>query len=94
MDYIDWSCPAEMKSYEKAKIMENNQADTRNWQLGAYICRAISLINKGKYPEKPMFQSELKEKKVDPKGQAVVDRLNFEMRMKILEKNGYPMPPK
>ena len=91
MDYIDWSCPTEMKNYEKAKAIEDSEKDGQNWQLGLYICRAISTIVKGSYPKEPMFQSK---KQVDEPYQPVIDRMNFEMRMKILENMGMPMPPR
>lgn len=94
VDYIDWSCPAEMKNYEKAKIMERNEQDVNNWQLGAYIARSISTIGKGEYPKKPIFQYETEESENNEENQPAIDRLNMEIRGKILEEMGFPMPPR
>lgn len=82
-----------MKAYEKAKKIEDNEKDAINWQLGIYFCRAISLYGKGKYPDKPLFQSDIKVKESNSEGRAVIERINFELRSKILKDMGFPMPP-
>lgn len=46
-----------------------------------------------KYVEKPTFQKEVHEKKANNEGQAIIDRMNFELRSKILKDMGFPMPP-
>lgn len=93
MDYIDWSCPSEMEVYEQAKIIENNKQDLDNWHLGAYMCRAVSIYGKGTYPDKPMFQTEIQKEERDPEERAIIEKLNFELRGKMLEKMGLPEPP-
>ena len=55
---IDWSSPADLEPYGKAKQIEENEKDIGRWQLGQYISVAIgsSFSKNCKYPEKPMFQ--------------------------------------
>lgn len=56
VEKIDMSCPSDMEPYVLAKQYEENQNDIKQWQLGQYMCAAISVIGKGKYPKEPMFQ--------------------------------------
>ena len=59
------SCPKELEPFEKAYKLKKNEKDIEQWQLGQYICAAISCISpKGKYPKKPMFQIGEEEKEI------------------------------
>lgn len=87
---IDMSCPADMEPYVLAKQYEENQNDIKNWQLGSYICHAISTIGKGKYPKEPMFQIK-EEKEVNNEALAVAEQKE---RTRLLAEKGLPQSPK
>ena len=49
--------PHIIKFYLEQYKNKRNEEDLKQWQLGQYICAAISCISpKGKYPKEPMFQ--------------------------------------
>lgn len=74
--------------------MENDDADYRNWQLGIYISHAVSLIGKGKYPEKPLFQSnEITEEKGDSSSREEIAVIEMKERARLLSLQGLPMSP-
>lgn len=47
---------------------------------------------KSEYAKMPLFE-EPKEKNTD-EGRATIEKMNFELRGKMLEKMGFPMPPR
>lgn len=47
---------------------------------------------KSEYAKRPSFE-EPKEKNTD-EGRATIEKMNFELRGKMLEKMGFPMPPR
>lgn len=93
VDDIDMSCPSDMDAYAKAKIYEENQSDIRNWQMGAYMCHAISLIGKGKYPKEPMFQLKEEEGDSGSNGKEEIAVFEMKQRAKLLEQQGLPLSP-
>lgn len=88
---IDWSCPSDMEPYASAKVYEENQLDTRNWQLGVYISHAVSLIGKGSYPDKPIFQLKEDKGKGSNDNEALAV-LEMKMRAKMLSDILPPSP--
>lgn len=92
---IDWSCPNDLKPYEQAKVLETNIEDTKNWQLGQYICASISTIGKGKYPKQPVFQLEDKDGNTNQNKEGNEEVAVFEMqqRIRLLEQQGLPQSP-
>lgn len=94
VDDIDWSSPADLKPYEKAKVMEENISDARNWQLGQYFAEAIGTMFKGKYPKKPLFQLE-DENGANGNAESREEVAVFEMKQRInlLKRSGLPDSP-
>ena len=72
---IDWSSPADLEPYAKAKRIEEIMFDVKQWQLGQYIGLAFGcMFPKGKYPKKPMFQIE--------DDTNLLDEKNYEQKLK------------
>lgn len=72
IDDIDWSCPAELKPYEKAYNLYLEEQDTLSWELGIYFNSAIksaldSAFNgrnaKTEYVKEPIFSHIGEERK-------------------------------
>lgn len=95
VEEIDWSCPADLETYEKAYKMQRNEKDLMQWQLGQYVAAALScMFPKGIYPKKPMFQMEKEIKKNgNRESQEEVAVFEMKQRIKALRTQGLPESP-
>lgn len=87
---------------QHAHIEKIKQMDMLAWKfVRDYVLSAVYFAvehnlhgkkAKSKYPEKPYLQDE--QPKQNSEGRAVVERLNFEIRGKMLQDMGLPLPPR
>lgn len=94
---IDSSCPADLKPYEKAYMLEQENRDMQMWAwIGTYaqrtiVCAVDSMFNKGKagteYFEKPIFGKQTKEDKELTKDEVKKLRLQHRLDMEVMKAN-------
>lgn len=98
---IDESCPSDLQPYAKAYDLEGKQRDYECWmQWGAYGIDAISTAvlrsvfgRRVKYREKPLLNSNLKEKEARGESQEEIAVFEMMQRTQLLEKAGLPQSP-
>lgn len=83
------SCPVELKAYEKAYVIQQNNNDIENWQLGQYILASIgsAFSKKAKYPQKPMFQKEERQNKPLSEKELQRQRELFVAKLEVMKTN-------
>ena len=94
---IDNSCPADLKPYEKAYMLEQENRDIQMWGwMGAYvqkamICAMDSILNgkkaKVEYFEKPIFGKQTKEDKELTEDEIRQLRLQHRLDMEVMKAN-------
>ena len=88
------SCPKELEPYDKAYTIKKNHEDISNWQLGQYIAAAISCVfPKGKYPDKPAFQIEIKKESGFKESKEEIAVFEMKQRIELLRESGLPESP-
>lgn len=85
--------PRKLNSFYEAYKIRLNEKDTLNWQLGQYICAAISTVFKGSYPKKPSFQLVDAEKKGNSQSNEEIAVFEMKKRTKQLQKLGLMESP-
>lgn len=95
MDDIDWSCPADLKPYERAYRIEQEQLDRLAHSMGMYNRYAIvSSMNKDvNYIEKPFM--EIREEQREKTPEEIDEELRIELQSEIdwfdsLKEQGLP----
>lgn len=85
--------PRKLNCFYEAYKIKLNEKDTLNWQLGQYICAAISTMFKGFYPKSPSFQLSDTEKKNNVQSNEEVAVFEMKKRTKQLKNLGLQESP-
>lgn len=88
---------------QKAYIEKVKEIDTLVWKFcGEYILSAVNVAidhnirgkkAKSKYINKPITKEDNKPK-INDENRTVIEKMNWEIRMKMLENEGLPLPPR
>lgn len=108
-EHIGQMCPCELKPYEDAYKLEQQQIDAQNHMLGSYVRHAIlSTIGNSQwfkskaaqpheYPEIPYLKQEVREKEKRNNGnkesQEEIAVYEMKKRINLLKKQGLPEGP-
>lgn len=89
---------------QKAHAEKIKEMDILAWKfVRDYVLPAVYLSvernvhgkkAKSEYPKQPLLSKEEQPKQQNSEGRAVIERLNFELRNKMLKDMGFPMPPR